>query len=147
MNLLERYRPRCIGALLGLAWVNLQMEKFLEQPYSTAFLLEGASGTGKTSAAFLLAEALGIDTSESDGLNGLWQIASGEQTGESVRKAIDGLRFRPLFSAAGWRVLIVNECDNMSPGAAMVWLDSLENLPPQTVVVFSTNNAHKLPGR
>ena len=47
----------------------------------------------------------------------------------------------------GWRMLIVNEADCLTPNAAYVWLAALESLPPRTVVVFTTNHSAKLPAR
>ncbi|MFL5340502.1 MAG: hypothetical protein ACJ8F7_10150, partial [Gemmataceae bacterium] len=74
------------------------------------------------------------------------QIASGEQTAESVRQAVADLRVRP-WEGSGWRILIVNECDRISEGAAYVWLDVLEKLPDQSVVVFTTNSPERIPQR
>ena len=145
MTLVEKYRPRELGDILGQPWIVSQLEAFVDSPVSTAFLFEGATGTGKTSAAMVLARALGVAV-EADELGGLWQIASGEQTGDTVRRAIDNLRVRP-WSGSGWKVLIVNEADAMTPNAAYVWLDVLENLPSQTVVIFTTNSAAKIPAR
>ncbi len=48
---------------------------------------------------------------------------------------------------SGWHVLIVNEADCMTANAAYTWLDVLENLPPRCVVIFTTNDAHRLPRR
>lgn len=145
MNLVEKYKPRKLAEILGQEWIVHQLEGFIEQPYSAAFLFDGSSGTGKTSTAMVLAEALGVAV-EQDEIGGLWQIASGEQTGETVRRAVDNLRVRP-WAGSGWKTLIVNECDAMTPNAAYVWLDVLDNLPPMTVVIFTTNSAHKIPGR
>jgi hypothetical protein len=145
MNLLEKYKPRSLGELLGQPWVSHQLQFFAERPYPCAFLFEGDTGTGKTSAALLLAEALGVKFSEGP-FAGLHQIASGEQTGETVRKTMDGLRCRPFFGS-GWRVLVVNEADAMTPNAAYIWLDALEDIPPQTVVIFTTNAPGKIPAR
>jgi hypothetical protein len=140
-NLLEKYRPRH----LGQPWASQQLQLFAEQPYPTAFLFEGDTGTGKTSAALLLAEALGVQLDQ--GLfGGLHQIASGEQTGETVRRMMESLRCRPFFGS-GWKVLVVNEADAMTPNAAFVWLDALEDLPPQTVIAFTTNAAGRIPAR
>lgn len=144
-SLVEKYRPRRLSEILGQDWIVQQLELFLEHPHSAAFLFEGSSGTGKTSTAMVLAEALGVAVDQ-DEIGGLWQIASGEQTGETVRRAVDNLRVRP-WSGSGWKTLIVNEADAMTPNAAYTWLDVLENLPPTTVVVFTTNAASKIPGR
>src|SRR5262249_32261337 len=114
-------------------------------PHSVAFLFDGGSGTGKTSAALALAAELGIKVERAE-YSGLWQIASGEQTGETVRAVMDKLRVTP-WEGSGWRLLIVNECDYMSYAAQMKWLDALENLPPRTVIVLTTNHAGKLAQR
>jgi hypothetical protein len=131
--------------LLGQPWVSQQLQLFAEQPYPVAFLFEGDTGTGKTSAALLLAEALGVQV-EQGPFGGLHQIASGEQTGETVRRMMESLRCRPFFGS-GWKVLVVNEADAMTPNAAFVWLDALEDLPSQTVVIFTTNAAGRIPAR
>jgi hypothetical protein len=147
MNLLDKYRPRDLADLRGQSWIAIQLKMFVADPHPAAFLFEGESGTGKTTAALLLAEALGVCVAEQE-MGGLHQIASGEQTGETVRRRMDGLHTRP-FCGSGWKVLIVNEADAMTPNAAYVWFDALEpsNLPPKTVVIFTTNHARKLPGR
>src|SRR5260370_30392083 len=106
MRLLEKYRPRSLGELLGQPWASHQLQLFADKPYPCAFLFEGDTGTGKTSAALLLAEALGVKIDEGP-FGGLHQIASGEQTGETVRKTMDGLRCRPFFGS-GWRGLGVH---------------------------------------
>jgi DNA polymerase III gamma/tau subunit len=145
MNLLEKYRPRHLADLLGQPWASQQLQLFAEDPHPCAFLFEGDTGTGKTSAALLLAEALGVEV-EREEFGGLHQIASGEVTGAMVRKTMDSLRTRPWFGS-GWKVLVVNEADDMTGNAAFVWLDALEDLPLKTVVIFTTNAAHKLPAR
>lgn len=145
MSLLNKYRPRTLGDVLGQAWITEQLRLFLEAPHANAFIFAGDTGTGKTSLALALAEALGVPIDEAE-MGGLYQIASGEQTGESVRKVMDALWKRP-FMGSGWRVLIVNEADAMTANAAYTWLDTLEHLPPQSVVIFTTNAAHKIPAR
>ncbi len=76
-NLLEKYRPRNLGELLGQPWASQQLQLFATNNYSAAFLFEGDTGTGKTSATLLLAEALGVQIDQGP-LGGLHQIASGE---------------------------------------------------------------------
>jgi hypothetical protein len=144
-SLADRYRPRTLAEVVGQPWAVDQLQRFVEQPHSTAFLFEGGTGTGKTSAAMALAADLGIDV-PNDELGGLHQIASGEQTGESVRRVMNGLRVSP-WTGSGWRMLVVNEADCMTPNAAYIWLDALENLPARCVVVFTTNHPEKLPAR
>jgi hypothetical protein len=145
MNLPDKYRPRSLSEIVGQPWIVCQLESFVAAPYPTAFLFEGATGTGKTSAAHALAHELGVDLAAGP-LGGWHEIASGEQTGESVRRTMDGLRLYTL-SGSGWKVLVVNEADCMTPNAAYIWLDALERMPPRSVVVFTTNEVGKLPAR
>jgi replication factor C subunit 3/5 len=143
--LVEKYRPATLAEVVGQPDAVEQLQLWLADPYPVAFLFEGETGTGKSSAALALAAGLGVDVGQGE-FGGLWQIASGEQTGETVRAIVAGMRVRP-WSGSGWRVLVVNEADAMSPGAAVVWLDVLENLPQQTAVVFTTNAAGRIPAR
>lgn len=145
MNLADAYRPQTLAEVVGQPWTVSQLETFVESPYPVAFLFEGATGTGKTSTALALANALGVDVL-SGPFGGFHEIASGEQTGESVRRVMDGLRLHTL-SGSGWKVLVVNEADCMTANAAYIWLDALESLPVRSVVVFTTNEAAKLPAR
>jgi len=145
MSLCDKYRPRTLSEVIGQPWAVHQLQTFVESPVPCAFLFEGETGTRKTSAALALAHDLGVDCAAGP-LGGLHEIASGEQTGESVRRTMDGLRLFTL-SGSGWKVLIVNEADCMTANAAYIWLDALERIPARTVIVFTTNHASKLPAR
>jgi DNA polymerase III delta prime subunit len=123
------------------------LRAFLTEPFPTAFLFEGETGTGKTSAALALAAGLGCDmTAKPKEFGGLHEIASGEQTADTIRD-IHNLMWRCPFTGSGWKVLIVNEADRMHVAAETIWLDRLEQLPPKTVIVFTTNFPEKLPPR
>lgn len=143
--LVEKYRPRTLDDIKGQDDAIRALRLFLQAPTSMAWIFEGATGSGKTSAALALARELGVDVDQ-DELGGLYQIASGEQTAETVRDLVRGLRLCPMFGS-GWRVAVVNEADYTSAAAAHVWLDVLESLPNRTVVVFTTNEIGKLPPR
>ena len=120
---------------------------FAARPFPAAFLFEGETGTGKTTAAVALAAELGCDLSQKPPeFGGLYVIASGEQTADTVRNIYSTLWNCP-FSGSGWKVLIVNEVDRISPQAETIWLDRLERVPPQGVIVFTTNFSGKLSAR
>jgi DNA polymerase III delta prime subunit len=82
--LIHKYRPRRLAQVLGQAQVTRSLKQFVKKPYPTPMLFHGESGTGKTSAAYALAHELGCSVDDAE-LGGLFEIASGEQTAETVR--------------------------------------------------------------
>lgn len=145
VNLTEKHRPHNLADVRGQDQAIVPLLRFLENPCRMAFLFEGETGTGKTSAAVALARELGVEVDQPQ-VGGFYEIPSGEQTGESVRELARSLALVPMMGS-GWKVAVINEADYMSPSAAQIWLDVLENLPPKSVVIFTTNHAHKLPRR
>jgi hypothetical protein len=144
-KLTDKYRPRTLAEVLGQPEIVASLRRFVAAPYACAMLFTGDSGIGKTSAAYALAHDLGCAVEEGE-LGGVFEIPSGSQTAESVRKILDLLRYRPLCGS-GWRVLMVNECDRMALPVETIWLDALEHLPGDTVVVFTTNEPERLSQR
>lgn len=144
-NLLLEYRPRTLGELLGQPEVARALKLFAADPCSTAMIFHGESGVGKTSAAYALANDLGIAVEEGE-LGGLHELSSGEMNGAAVRESVNSLRLGTLFGS-GWKMLIANECDRMTPAAETIWLDALEHLPPRSVIIFTTNAPEKLTRR
>jgi replication-associated recombination protein RarA len=145
VSLVARYAPRSLQEIRGQSHVVHGLAAFTADPCSGAFLFTGDTGVGKTATAHVLAAELGCDIDQRE-LGGMYEIPSGEQDAESVRKVMAGMRLRPMFGS-GWRVLIVNECDRMSTAAEVIWLDALEALPERCVVIFTTNNPEKLSQR
>jgi len=145
MSRLIDARPANLNGVVGQRKVNAALAKFAANPCPNVFLFSGPTGVGKTCAAYALAGELGCDL-DSGAFGGVWEIPSGSQTADSVREAWDRLSTMP-FAGSGWKVLIVNECDRVTPLAEMVWLDMLEHLPPKSVIVFTTNAPEKLSGR
>src|ERR1700716_4308654 len=99
-----KYRPRQLAEVLGQPSVVSGLASFAAEPYPTAFLFAGESGTGKTSAAHALARELGIDA-DAEEMGGLFEVPSGELTADAVRAAMRGLHYCPMFSRTGWRML------------------------------------------
>lgn len=100
-----------------------------------AFWITGASGTGKTTLARIIASgvASGFTTEEMD---------AGSMTPAKVRELEkEYSRFRPLpvDGKAGWAVL-VNECHGLRKDTVRMLLDVLERLPKYVVWVFTTTN-------
>jgi hypothetical protein len=143
--LTERYRPRTLDQLRGQPHVVRALKRLAANPRPGALLFEGETGTGKTSAALGLAAALGCDVGQGE-FGGVVSMASGEQTAEAVRETFRRMWNIPMFGS-GWKVVIANEADRMSPQAETIWLDRLESIPSRTVIVFTTNAPEKLTQR
>ena len=143
--LTERYRPRTLDQVWGQPNAVRALKTYAANPYPAAFIYEGETGTGKTSAALALAGELGCKVDQAE-YGGVWQIASGEQTADAVREMARRMWVTPLMGS-GWKAIVVNECDRMARPAELIWLDVLENLPRRTVVIFTTNDPSNLSQR
>lgn len=147
-SLAERYRPRTVTALVGQEEVAAQLSAFVSDPYPTSFIFWGETGVGKSSAGLALAADLGCDIDASPAeWGGVYSIPSGENTPAALGELWPQLWNMPFGSKRGWKVVIVNEVENLQGKVELLWLDKLENLPPQTVVVFTTNRLESLPSR
>jgi replication-associated recombination protein RarA len=146
-DLLAKYRPRKLRDIVGQSAIVRALEFFAAHPYSKGMIYAGSPGIGKSAAALALADALGVVTGPGIySMGGLHQIASGSQGAPEVRALMDSLHSMPMYGS-GWRVVIINEADRMTAGAEAIWLDALEQLPPKTVIVFTTNDASALSQR
>jgi hypothetical protein len=151
-SLPAKYRPQTLKQVRGQTEAVAALTAFVNATRppriaagSAVFLFYGPSGVGKTSAAWALAFDLGCDPDDPY-MSGVNELPSGSQDGAAVEQLLRQLITRPLFGS-GWKVVIVNEADRMTPQAETIWLDGLENLPPRTVVVFTTNDVSRLASR
>lgn len=141
-SIVQACRPESLADIVGQDSTIARLQRYLSAPYSAAFLFDGPTGTGKTSAALAIASELGCDGP----FGGVMRIAAGEQNGAAVRALRKDLSLVPMMGS-GWKVPIVDEADYMKGDAPMVWLSVLEELPPETLIIFTTNDPEKLPDR
>jgi len=133
---------------MGQSEAVARLAAFAEDPYPAAFILAGATGTGKTSAAWALAAELGCDIDNvMPEWGGVYTIPSGEHNADALREIWPKMELIPVRSARRWKVLIVNEIEQLNGAVEKLWLDKLENIPRLTVIVFTTNALDTLPDR
>lgn len=128
----EQYRPKTWAEYVGNSKAVASVRRIIGRPgyAGGAFWIDGPSGIGKTSLAWLAARELvgsEFDVEEIDG---------DACTVDRVRELSDSIRYRPL--GGRFRAIIVNEAHAMTSRAVQAWLTLLERLPRDTVVFFTT---------
>jgi len=126
----DHYRPQSLDDIAGNPKVTRVLRALLSRPVPSAWLLEGPSGLGKTSAALVLARELASDMD-------VIQCNGQDMNADAVRAMAETVRLAP-WKANGWRVVIVDEADQMSRAAQVLWLSLLENLG-RCLVIFTSN--------
>lgn len=131
MQLFEKYRPACWHDVVGQAVVINRITTLENRTGlgGRAFWLAGQSGTGKSTIARLIANAVAEPWTVEE-LDAQWLTPA--RIAEIVRQ-IDS---RPL-GGRGW-ALIVNEAHGLSSAAVRALLVALEPVPKHVVWIFTT---------
>jgi replication-associated recombination protein RarA len=138
--LVEKYRPTRLAEFAGLNDIRAMFGRFASAPYSSAWLLTGQAGTGKTTLAYAVAELIG------------GQVIHVPSRSCDLA-AVDGLRATchsyPMFARSPWYVVIVDEADQMTRAAQVAFLSLLDSTeaPPNTVFIFTCNDVAGLEPR
>ena len=105
---------------------------------SAAFLFVGPSGTGKTSMALALCEAIRGE---------LHHIPSQRRNVETVEDTVRQCHYVPRENTL--HIVLVDEADQMSKAAQLAFLSKLDGtaFPPQTCFIFTCNSTELLADR
>jgi replication-associated recombination protein RarA len=138
-SLSEKYRPRELSDFVGLDKPTRILQKFAASPFpNAAFLFVGPSGTGKTSMALALCEAIHGE---------LHHIPSQSCNVETINEVVRMCHYVPRNNTL--HVVLVDEADVMTPQGQLRFLSTLDGtaFPPQTVFIFTANDTERLQDR
>jgi replication-associated recombination protein RarA len=138
-SLSEKYHPRSLRDFVGLEKPKRVLAKFADSPFpNAAFLFVGPSGTGKTSMALALCEAIRGE---------LHHIPSQNCNVATLEDVVRQCWYVPKNNAL--HVVLVDEADQMTPQAQLAFLSKLDGtaFPPQTVFIFTANDTARLQDR
>lgn len=131
MRLDEKYRPQILADVIGQAKITKRIELLQARSWGgRAYWLAGASGTGKTSIARILAR-MGADK--------LYIIETVGRllTTTGLVDIKNGWAYLPMADKSGY-ALIVNEAHGLKKPVIELLLDVLENLPAHVIIIFTT---------
>lgn len=154
------YRPQRFEDVVGQEHVTITLRNALrEGRLSHAYLFNGPRGTGKTSAAKIMAKAVNCEQPQdgepcnqcdtcraiADGaVTDVLEIDAASNRGvEEIRDIRDKVKFAP--SDVKYKVYIIDEVHMLTTEAFNALLKTLEEPPPHVIFILATTEPHKLP--
>lgn len=119
VSLTEKYRPRTMAEFVGLAKPKALCAKLAANPFPSAWLFVGPSGTGKTTMAIALASLIPAE---------VHHIPSQECDLANLERVCRTCNYVPMMGKK-MHLILVDEADQMSPAAQLFLLSVCGCLP------------------
>ena len=158
--LYRKYRPRRFADMVGQEHITRVLKRQIETGQTAhAYLFCGARGTGKTSAAKILAQAMNCLNPVDGGPAGpvpfapwgtrlfppiFWRSTPPATMGW-MRYGIFGIRSTFAPTVCRYKVYIIDEVHMLSTGAFNALLKTLEEPPAHAKFILATTEAGKIP--
>lgn len=145
--LYRKYRPRKLSDIIGQPQVTeilASVEK--NRNFSHAYLFTGQRGTGKTSAARILAHLINQSnyaSEKSDDIDIIEIDAASQSRVDDVRELRDNVQLAPMSHAH--KIYIIDEVHMLSNAAFNALLKTIEEPPAHVIFILATTEVHKLP--
>ena len=138
---IEKYRPKRLEEIIGQKQVAERLKSYVKQKNIPHLLFAGPPGSGKTTAAIVLARELyGDDWKE----NFLELNASDDRGIKMVRETVKEYSRIMPSNELGFKILFLDEADYMTDEAQAALRRTMENFTKTTRFIISCNYSSKI---
>ena len=130
----EKYRPQTLADYVGNETIKETIQQYLDNNDIPHLLLYGKAGTGKTTLAKLIVNTIKCDF--------MIINASDENNVDTVRNKVKGFASSVGFS--GFKVIILDEFDYMTPNAQAILRNLMETFSRHTRFILTCNYHEKI---